>query len=177
MNPKKYSDDEAREILKRAVDYQTQDDFQYSREQLLDMGREMGLSEAAIVKAEQERVVQGKTETPVSARLASTVEIPVEQLEMEFRRHRWSDFRQQLFTYAVVIGFLFLINLVTIGLRPPWFIFPAGGWGMALAFQAYALRNNDGDEYEKAFDNWIEKREKRTRKRRRRLERDREEII
>jgi plasmid stability protein len=94
MNPKKYSDDEAREILKRAVDYQTQDDFQYSREQLIDMGRELGLSEAAIVKAEQERVAQSRAETPVSTSLASTVEIPVEQLELEFRRHRIAKFRQ-----------------------------------------------------------------------------------
>jgi hypothetical protein len=54
MNSKRYSDEEAREILKRAVDFQQQDEFEYTRDQLLDLGREMGLSQDAIVKAEQE---------------------------------------------------------------------------------------------------------------------------
>jgi len=35
--------------------------------------------------------------------------------------------------YIVVIGFLGLINLIT-SRQFPWFLFPAGGWGIGLIF-------------------------------------------
>jgi hypothetical protein len=174
MNTDKYSDEEARAILKRAVDYQEQEEFQYSRKQLLDIGREMGLSEEAIVRAEQEHLAHRGVETPVAPK-PTAVEVPLEQEEMAFRRHRMQDFRQHFTVYAIVITFLFLINLFTTGLNPLWAIYPALGWGIGLAIHFSVSRNFEGDEYDKQFEEWLDKREIRARKRRRRLSGEREE--
>lgn len=172
MNPKRYSDEEAREILKRAVDYQSQDELQYSRDQLLNLGREMGLSEDAIIKAEQAHLARKGVETPVVPKPSTPtfLEIPIEAEEMAFRRHRMQEFQQNLTSYAIVIPFLFLINFFTTGLDPLWAIYPALGWGIGVLFHYYSARQTEGDEYEKQFDDWLEKRETRMRKRRRRLE-------
>src|SRR5512134_1425890 len=48
-------------------------------------------------------------------------------------------FLSHLSTYVVVIGALFLINLLTSGLGEPWFLFPAIGWGIGLAFHLFSL--------------------------------------
>jgi hypothetical protein len=172
MNPKRYSDEEAREILKRAVDYQEQHTFQYTHDQLLDIGREMGLSEDAIVKAEQAHLSKKGIETPVVPKptFPSTYEIPIEAEEMAFRRHRMQDFRQNLTSYSIVIPFLFLINFFTTGFDPLWAIYPALGWGIGVLFHYHASRQTEGEEYEKQFDDWLDKRETRIRKRWRRLE-------
>jgi len=39
-------------------------------------------------------------------------------------------------SYVLVIGFLAAINFYTSGLRNPWFLWAAFGWGIGLAFQA-----------------------------------------
>ncbi len=43
------------------------------------------------------------------------------------------EFKRHLVVYIVVIGFLGLINLIT-SRQFPWFLFPAGGWGIGLIF-------------------------------------------
>jgi hypothetical protein len=172
MNSKRYSDDEAREILKRAVEYQDQSESHYTRDQLLDIGREMGLSEDAIVKAEQAHLAKKGIETPVvlAPTPLTTYEIPVEAEEMAFRRHRIQEFRQNLTSYAIIIPFLFLLNLFTTGFDPLWAIYPALGWGIGVLFHYFSSRQTEGDDYEKQFDEWLDKRATRIRKRRRRLE-------
>jgi len=170
MNPKRYSDEEAREILKRAVDFQQNDDFDFSRDQLLDIGKKMGLSQDAIVKAEREYLAKRGGETPVIPRTTS-LETPVEDEEIAFRRHRMQEFRQHLNSYAIVMTFLLLINLFT-GLDDIWVIYPALGWGIGIAFHFFSVRQTEGEEYEKEFDKWVSKREKRVRKRQRRLSKD-----
>jgi hypothetical protein len=168
MTPKRYSDEEAREILKRAVDFQQQDEFEYTRDQLFDIGREMGLSQEAIVKAEQAYVGKRGVETPVVPKTTS-FEIPVEEEEIAFRRHRMQEFRQHLNAYGIVMTFLFLINLFT-GMDDIWFVYPALGWGIGVAFHFFHFRQTEGDDYEKEFDKWSAKRAKRIRKRQRRLQ-------
>lgn len=168
MNSKRYSDEEAREILKRAVDFQQQDEFEYTRDQLMDLGREMGLSQDAIVKAEQAYRSKQGIETPVLPK-STTYEVPVENEELAFRRHRMQEFRQHLTAYGIVITFLFLINLFT-GFDDLWFVYPALGWGIGIAFHFFSTLQSEGEEYEKEFDKWSEKRAKRIRKRRRRLQ-------
>jgi len=43
------------------------------------------------------------------------------------------EFKHHLVVYIVIIGFLGLINLLT-SRHFPWFLFPAGGWGIGLIF-------------------------------------------
>ena len=47
------------------------------------------------------------------------------------------EFKRHLVVYIVIIGFLGLINLVT-SRHFPWFLFPAGGWGIGLIFHFLA---------------------------------------
>jgi signal transduction histidine kinase len=68
-------------------------------------------------------------------------EIPTPQFKTEAARQAYDRARKRaaaeagfyvhLMWYGVVIGFLFIINLMTTGY--PWFIWPALGWGFGLA--------------------------------------------
>lgn len=58
-------------------------------------------------------------------------------------------FQMHAVTWAAVNAFLFLVWLLTSAGGFPWFLFPAGGWGIALAIHAVAAFGNpggDGDE-------------------------------
>lgn len=56
-------------------------------------------------------------------------------------------FKQHLLSYGIVIGMLFLINLMTGG--EFWFLWIAFFWGIAIAFQAARLFSDDiGQEWE-----------------------------
>ncbi|MFW6361725.1 MAG: 2TM domain-containing protein [Spirochaetota bacterium] len=58
----------------------------------------------------------------------------VERQQMVFKGH--------LTAYAGVNTFLFLLNLFSSGLGFPWFIFPAGGWGIGIVTEYVALRGH-----------------------------------
>ena len=47
-------------------------------------------------------------------------------------------FYAHLMSYAIVITFLFLLNLIT-SAHVWWFIYPALGWGLGLAFHYFAV--------------------------------------
>ena len=48
--------------------------------------------------------------------------------------------------WFVVNAFLFMIWLITTAPGHPWFLYPAGGWGIAVALQAYATYNMPHDD-------------------------------
>lgn len=179
MNKREYSDDEAREILKRAVEYQERDDYKFSREQLLDLGREMGLSQDAIVKAEHD--MRGGLETPVRVKRptanarATTNDTQISAEEAAFQRERMMSFYMHFAIYAAVIALVFTINFMTNGLSFPWFLFVLFGWGIGIVAHFMAVGIMRGDEYEDAFDEWLDNRETRLRKRQRRLGETKEE--
>ena len=51
-------------------------------------------------------------------------------------------------TWAAVNGFLFLVWLLTSPGGFPWFLFPAGGWGIAVAIHAVSTFGDPGDDDE-----------------------------
>jgi hypothetical protein len=60
------------------------------------------------------------------------------------------DFRAHLVSYSIIIGFLFVLNMIT-SPYVKWFIYPALGWGIGLAFHyfaAYGILSDDSDEWE-----------------------------
>ncbi len=65
----------------------------------------------------------------------------VEKLDRLIER-RQIGFKGHLITYAGVNTFLFLLNLFSSGLAFPWFIFPAGGWGIGIVSEFVALRGH-----------------------------------
>ncbi len=53
------------------------------------------------------------------------------------------EFKRHLVVYIVIIGILGLINLVT-SRHFPWFLFPAGGWGIGIIFHFLAAYGSLG---------------------------------
>jgi hypothetical protein len=157
MNAKHYSDEEARKILKRAVDFQPLEEIQYSRDQLLEMGRDLGLSQDAIVKAEREHLAQ------------RSLDIPPDEVEILFRQERQRGFAQHFMIFAVVMAVLIIVNIVTTGLDSPWFFAPFFCWGFAVLFHFFYVRGTSGEDYEEELDEWLNERENVMRKRQQRL--------
>jgi Na+/melibiose symporter-like transporter len=61
-------------------------------------------------------------------------------------RHRVGQIRgfySNLFSYLVIVAFLAVVNLLT-DRTYPWFLWVAAGWGVAVAFHAYATFANHG---------------------------------
>src|SRR6056297_1198743 len=65
----------------------------------------------------------------------------LDKLKNHLERTR-RTFKGHLTTYVAVNGFLFFLILFTSGLSFPWFIFPAGGWGIGLVAEYVALRGH-----------------------------------
>ncbi len=53
------------------------------------------------------------------------------------------EFKRHLVVYVVIIGILGLINLFT-SRHFPWFLFPAGGWGIGIIFHFLAAYGSLG---------------------------------
>jgi len=53
------------------------------------------------------------------------------------------EFKRHLVVYIVIIGILGLINLFT-SRHFPWFLFPAGGWGIGIIFHFLAAYGSLG---------------------------------
>jgi hypothetical protein len=162
MNKRNYSDEEAREILKRAVEHQDRDEFTYNEQQLLDLGQEMGLSREAIVKAKQD-VVRDDPPSRLAALLGGTAsrnhpDISAE--EAAFRRERLQPLKIQFAVYLIAVLFTFTFNLMT-GLAFPWFLFIVFGWAMPLVGFYMEWGRMEGDDYEKSFATWKRKRKQR----------------
>lgn len=72
------------------------------------------------------------------------------------------EFKRHLVVYIVVIGFLGLINLLTFR-HFPWFLFPAGGWGIGLIFHFLSAYGplSENMSIEKEYQKLKKKKEKR----------------
>jgi hypothetical protein len=136
MEQERYSEEAAREILKRAVELQGRE-TDFSRDQLISMADELGISRDSLVVAEQNWLREHEQDAELQA----------------FEAQRRQGFRSHLAIYALVNGFLFLLNLVT---SPGqfWFIFPLLGWGLGLAIHAWAVQQKEGDSYERELLQW-----------------------
>ena len=129
-----YTDDEVRAILSRAIDRQRAAAPEgLSHEDLLAVARDAGIAPEAVEAAADEL-----TTTRAAA-----------DEEQAIRKERASDFRIHLFTYLPIIAFLAVVNLMTTAYL--WFLWPALGWGLALALHArFALFPTDHEIAEDA---------------------------
>ena len=123
QQPSRFNQAEAAEIIREATTRslsREHGDRELTREDLLAMAREMGVSESAVEQVLASRVQQQK-----------------------YRRLR----RIVLTTYTIVIGGLTVMDMMT---GPNWWVqWPALGWGMGLALHASGvslalLRKPDG---------------------------------
>ena len=114
---KNYADDEVRDIIERALKNQPASGV--SHEDLVSIGVEAGLTRAAIEGAARD-VAEARLTKTARARIVSRRRLGV---------------AAHAFVYAVVNGFLFMINFLT---TPGswWVLFPVLAWGVGMVLHA-----------------------------------------
>ena len=116
---RKYSDDDVREILERALQKGDGSATALTHGELLAIGEQVGVAPEAMARAAAE-VARAKLDATASGSIKS-------------RRRRWLALHAAIF--AVVNGLLFTVNALT---TPGewWFLFSVFFWGLALAAHA-----------------------------------------
>jgi hypothetical protein len=122
-----YSQEEVTEIFKRALRQQSLRNNQLSHDELIEMANEVGIDRDALDAA---------TADLAQTRQAELVQHDEARELAEERARRFSRFVWSLFTYLVIGVGLYIINRQTGG---NWFIYPAIGFSIALAFQFRAI--------------------------------------
>ncbi|MEH2115722.1 2TM domain-containing protein [Nostoc sp.] len=130
-----YDSEDVEQILQKALT--RKDKGEFSREQLLEMASELGISSKMLEATEQKWLAQQ---------------------EEERLRHRFNTFRRRAFwthfvSFLAVNLFLILLNLIT---SPSyfWAIFPILGWGLGLFFHWWSVYQSKSEDYEIAFQKW-----------------------
>jgi hypothetical protein len=111
----RYSDEEAKEIIERALAGDLLDSGGFDHEDLVAAAREVGIDPAALEKAANEITIDREAERVVATK----------------RRKRKRKWVNGFVTFAIVNAFLFGIDYVTPG--GPWFYWPLLGWGLFVA--------------------------------------------
>ncbi|MEM1416741.1 MAG: 2TM domain-containing protein [Myxococcota bacterium] len=164
-----YSDEEVREILRRALERGAEAEGQLTHEELAAAAAEVGVAperfEAAAAEVRAQRAERELLEEGQAIALTK-------------RRRKTRAFWQHFGTYAIINGFLFGIDMLSGG--GTWWYWPAMGWGVGVAMQALGLFT-DGAASDEELRRLALKRRKRlakkqalddeARKRRRRKER------
>jgi Zn-dependent peptidase ImmA (M78 family) len=108
-----YNSEEMQQILE--VAFRRKQQGEYTREQIIEIASELGVSSESLQAAEQEW-------------LKNNVEVKKEQMSNNQQR---KGFKSHLFTFMAINGFLVILNLVV---SPGyfWAIYPMLGWGLGL---------------------------------------------
>jgi 2TM domain len=131
-----YGSEDAQAILQIAI-AQKEENGELSRVQLFEIAAELGISEQDIVAAEQQW-------------LANRGEFAQKQA---FNSYRRSKLRKNLTKYGIVNAFLVLLNLAAAH-ELSWSLFILLTWGLGLSLNAWNAYQNEGEEYEQAFQRW-----------------------
>jgi hypothetical protein len=129
-NEKRYTQEEVTAIVANALRRQRARDS-ISHEELLETAAELGIPPSEVEEAARHLV---------------------SERDMQWARQQWiererRDFKGHVVAYVIVNGFLVACDLLTSGGR--WFWWPLLGWGVGLAFHAYATYFPDPEEIEK----------------------------
>lgn len=141
--PEKYSNDEMERILQRALSRRSQSG-NVSREQLIEVGRELGLSEHELLKAIDDEF-----------RYDAFDEAKEEVIEKE--RREW---REHFLWYLGVNAVLLCLNLVQEDGRLTWALGITFGWGIGVAAHAISTFFPSEKKLNKAARKLLRKREK-----------------
>ncbi|GEM_PF-530526 len=135
----RYSPEEVKAILNRAVELSTREEG-FSRSQLFDMARELGLSEELVLQAEEEWLARGEEE----------------EERRQFIAKQRQELREHLVAFVIVNAAIVAINLLV---TPSffWAVFPIIGWGIGLAFHAAEALPTSGPKFEARFERWRRK--------------------
>ncbi len=133
------SDEDVDEILKLALRRQDGSDGDL-RGRLTVAAQELGISDQDLKAAETE-YLRNKADT---------------QEFLEFKNRQRRELREHVFAYFIVNALLVAINLFTSG-KLTWAVWPILGWGIGLAFHAWAALNSDSESFQEEFEQFRRK--------------------
>lgn len=137
-----YNQQDIQQILHLAIARQHQNGELITRDQLLEIATELGISPETFLAAEKEWLAQqGEF-----------------QQKQDFDIYRRRKLRLNTEKYLIVNTFLILLNLLT-SYSLSWSLYVVLIWGLGLALNAWNTFKTDTEEYEKAFQNWQRKRQ------------------
>jgi hypothetical protein len=131
-----YLQEDIQEILHIAI-CRKQDNEEMTRQDLLDIAKDLGISPRDLELAEQQWNLQ-KQEADE---------------KLVFNAYRQNRLKQNLIQFGIVNSFLILINLVIWhGIGFAAFVFLT--WGLFLTLRAWKTYQLEGEDYEAAFKAW-----------------------
>ncbi|HAA32911.1 MAG TPA: hypothetical protein DCE56_40835 [Cyanobacteria bacterium UBA8553] len=134
-----YNQQDIQQILNLAIARQVKDE-ELSREQLVEIATEIGISTESLLAAEQEWRLQQKKQ----------------QKRKNFNIYRHSQLKKRFGKYLIVNSFLVGLNLISVGTLS-WSLYIILFWGMWLGLSAWNTYQLQGEEYEQAFQKWYRK--------------------
>lgn len=159
----RYDNKTAEEILQQAAELQARDREEVTRQELVEMGLERGLSEQFIAEAEQRYLRRNTPSTTLETPIPVATEMPVPDIEAEertFNRQMQIGFRAHAVVFILVNIFLLLLNLlITPGFL--WFWIVILSWAPSLLIQGYFSTLKKGPIYDQMFEKWYARREAR----------------
>ena len=134
-----YQQEDIQHILNIAIARQASSG-EFSREQLVEIAAELGISTSTLQEAEQEWLAQQK-----------------EGLKrQEFNCFRRRKLQKRFGKYVIVNSFLVCLNLLSAG-EASWSLYILLFWGLGLGLDTWNTYQLKGEEYEQAFRKWYGK--------------------
>ncbi len=134
-----YNQEDIQQILNLAIARES-DGGEFSREQLVEIAVELGISTENLQQAEQEWLLLQQER----------------QQHQDFNFHRQSQLKKRFGKYVIVNIFLVCLNLLTAG-QLSWSLYILLFWGLGLGLNAWNTYQLEGEEYERAFQKWYRK--------------------
>jgi hypothetical protein len=141
--PEKYSNDEMERILQRALSQRSQSG-NVSRDQLVEVGRELGLSEEDLMRAIDEEVRIGA----------------FEEAKKDVIKKKRREWRKHLTSYLSVNAMLLVMNAFQMHGRLTWALASTFGWGIGMAIHTVTTFFPDDKKLTKAARKLLRKRDK-----------------
>lgn len=137
--PSFYRQEDIQQILNLAIARQA-DQGELSREQLVEIATELGISTENILQAEQEWIVRQEEQ----------------QKRRKFNLYRTLQLKKSFGKFIIINAFLIVINLLSAG-QLSWSLYILLLWGMGLGVKVWNNYQLQGEEYEQAFYKWYRK--------------------
>lgn len=134
-----YHQEDIQQILNIAIARQS-DGGELSREQLIEIADELGISAENLLEAEQEWLIQQEQR----------------QKHREFNFYRHNQLKKRAGKYLIINSFLVGLNVLTAG-ELSWSLYILLFWGLGLGLNAWNTYQLEGEEYERAFQTWYRK--------------------
>jgi hypothetical protein len=134
--PSSYSQEEIQKILELALSRKIEQD-ELTREQLWEIGSELGINQESLQKAEQDWLNQKV----------------IASQHLEFDQYRRECLKHKAVRYIIVNSFIISLDwLTTNNISLSLYIVLI--WGLILSLETWKTFNKSGEQYEKAFQSW-----------------------